>query len=131
MALGALPRRRNGLVLEIHNEDWFSFDVAQPLLSLVAEVNFTAITPKPALQLDLYGPGLGLLPLREAFPLMNRAELEDLLHRYCRVWRQRHRRPHLSGSDLDGAPRRLSRRHRSGHPARHRRHQEFRHGGRR
>jgi transposase InsO family protein len=43
--------------------------------------------------LDLYGPGLGLPPLREAFPLMTRAELEDLLLRYRRVWRKRNRQP--------------------------------------
>lgn len=43
--------------------------------------------------LDLYGPGVGLPPLREAFPTMTRAELDDLLTRYRRVWRQRHRQP--------------------------------------
>ncbi len=43
--------------------------------------------------LDLYGPGLGLPPLRDAFPEMTRAELEDLLLRYRRVWRLRHRQP--------------------------------------
>jgi transposase InsO family protein len=43
--------------------------------------------------LDRYGPGVGLPPLREAFPTMTRAELDDLLHRYRRVWRARHRRP--------------------------------------
>jgi hypothetical protein len=43
--------------------------------------------------LDQYGPGLGLHPLRDAFPRFSRAELDDLLHRYRRVWRERHRRP--------------------------------------
>jgi hypothetical protein len=43
--------------------------------------------------LDLYGPGLGLPALRGAFPTMSRAELEDLLIRYRRVWRARHQRP--------------------------------------
>jgi transposase InsO family protein len=43
--------------------------------------------------LDEYGPGLGLPPLRAAFPHLTRAELDDLLHRYRRVWRERHRRP--------------------------------------
>ncbi|HEY7077970.1 MAG TPA: hypothetical protein VH418_21480 [Solirubrobacteraceae bacterium] len=42
--------------------------------------------------LDLYGPGIGLPPLREAFPTMARAELDDLLTRYRRAWRHRHRR---------------------------------------
>ena len=31
--------------------------------------------------LDQYGPGVGLPPLREAFPMMTRAELDDLLRR--------------------------------------------------
>lgn len=39
------------------------------------------------------GPGLGVLPLRDAFPRCTRAELEDLLKRYRRVWRWRHRQP--------------------------------------
>lgn len=43
--------------------------------------------------LDQYGPGLGLAPLRHAFPQFTRAELEDLLLRYRRVWRARHRQP--------------------------------------
>jgi putative transposase len=43
--------------------------------------------------LDLYGPGVGLPLLREAFPTMARAELDDLLTRYRRAWRHRHRRP--------------------------------------
>jgi transposase InsO family protein len=41
--------------------------------------------------LDLYGPGVGLRHLCEAFPDMARAELEDLLTRYRRVWRRRRR----------------------------------------
>lgn len=43
--------------------------------------------------LDLFGPGIGLVPLRAAFPMMIRAELEDLLIRYRRVWRHQHRQP--------------------------------------
>jgi transposase InsO family protein len=43
--------------------------------------------------LDLYGPGVGLPPLRAAFPAMARAELDDLLGRYRRVWRRRHQQP--------------------------------------
>jgi transposase InsO family protein len=43
--------------------------------------------------LDRHGPGVGLPPLREAFPTMTRAELDDLLNRYRRVWRERHRQP--------------------------------------
>ena len=43
--------------------------------------------------LDQYGPGLGLPPLRAAFPTMTRAELGDLLIRYRRVWRHQHRQP--------------------------------------
>jgi transposase InsO family protein len=43
--------------------------------------------------LDRYGPGVGLPPLRAAFPTMARVELDDLLGRYRRVWRRRHRQP--------------------------------------
>jgi transposase InsO family protein len=43
--------------------------------------------------LDEYGPGVGLPTLRECFPDMLRAEQEDLLRRYRRVWRERHRVP--------------------------------------
>jgi transposase InsO family protein len=54
--------------------------------------------------LDEYGPGLGLPPLRAAFPHFTRAELDDLLHRYRRVWRERHRRPlHILNWTTPGA----------------------------
>jgi hypothetical protein len=43
--------------------------------------------------LDEFGPGVGLPTLRPAFPDLSRAELEDLLRRYRRVWRERHRLP--------------------------------------
>ena len=43
--------------------------------------------------LDECGPGVGLPTLRDAFPDMSRAELDDLLRRYRRVWRERHRQP--------------------------------------
>lgn len=43
--------------------------------------------------LDEYGPGVGLPTLRDAFPDMIRAELEDLLRHYRRAWRERHRQP--------------------------------------
>jgi putative transposase len=41
--------------------------------------------------LEELGPGVGVATLRESFPAMCRAELEDLLKRYRRVWRARHR----------------------------------------
>jgi transposase InsO family protein len=43
--------------------------------------------------LDEVGPHLGVPTLRECFPTMARAELEDLVCRYRAVWRQRHRQP--------------------------------------
>ena len=43
--------------------------------------------------LDEYGPGVGLPALREAFCGMARAELGEILKRYRRVWRKRHRQP--------------------------------------
>ena len=43
--------------------------------------------------LDEYGPGIGVPSLRDCFPKMPRVELEDLLKRYRRVWRERHRVP--------------------------------------
>jgi transposase InsO family protein len=43
--------------------------------------------------IDAHGPAVGLPPLRAVFPAIARAELDDLLTRYRRVWRRRHRRP--------------------------------------
>jgi transposase InsO family protein len=40
--------------------------------------------------LNNLGPATGLPTLRESFPDMRRAELEDLLRRYRRVWRHRY-----------------------------------------
>jgi transposase InsO family protein len=43
--------------------------------------------------IDEAGPAIGVPALREAFPQMLRAELEDLLKRYRRVWRKRNYEP--------------------------------------
>jgi transposase InsO family protein len=43
--------------------------------------------------LDEFGPQFGVPALRECFPAMSRAELDDLVKRYRRVWRERHRQP--------------------------------------
>lgn len=43
--------------------------------------------------LDEFGPQVGLPTLRECFPEMCRAELENLLTRYRCVWRERNREP--------------------------------------
>jgi transposase InsO family protein len=43
--------------------------------------------------LDGHGPHVGVPALRECFPALGRAELADLLRRYRRVWRARHRVP--------------------------------------
>jgi transposase InsO family protein len=43
--------------------------------------------------LDRFGPQAGVPTLRACFPAMSRAELADLLARYRRVWRERHREP--------------------------------------
>jgi putative transposase len=43
--------------------------------------------------LDEFGPQVGVPMLRECFPTMRGAELEDLLKRYRRVWRERNRLP--------------------------------------
>ena len=40
--------------------------------------------------LNTFGPALGLPSLRGCFPDLRRAELQDLLRRYRRVWRRRH-----------------------------------------
>jgi transposase InsO family protein len=40
--------------------------------------------------LEELGPGVGLPTLRECFPALLRAELDDLLRRWRRVWRLRH-----------------------------------------
>jgi transposase InsO family protein len=43
--------------------------------------------------LDELGPHVGLPTLRASFPILSRAELTELLARYRRVWRKRHRQP--------------------------------------
>jgi transposase InsO family protein len=43
--------------------------------------------------LDEFGPQVGVPTLRECFPAMSRAELDDFLKRYRRVWREQHREP--------------------------------------
>ncbi|HEV3078242.1 MAG TPA: DDE-type integrase/transposase/recombinase [Gemmataceae bacterium] len=43
--------------------------------------------------LDELGPAVGVPLLRQAFPGMVRAELEDILLRYRRIWRLRHYQP--------------------------------------
>jgi transposase InsO family protein len=43
--------------------------------------------------LNVYGPGVGLPALREAFHGMARAELDEIQKRYRRIWRERHRQP--------------------------------------
>jgi hypothetical protein len=43
--------------------------------------------------LDELGPALGVPGLRQAFPDLARAELQDILWRYRRVWRKRHYLP--------------------------------------
>ena len=43
--------------------------------------------------LDELGPGIGLPTLQAVFPLLARAALADVLTRYRRVWRRRHRLP--------------------------------------
>lgn len=40
--------------------------------------------------LDELGPATSVATLRDCFPMMSRAELEDLVKRYRRVWCQRH-----------------------------------------
>jgi transposase InsO family protein len=44
-------------------------------------------------RLDALGPQVGLPTLRQCFPALSRSELDDLLSRYRRVWRRRHRQP--------------------------------------
>ena len=46
--------------------------------------------------LDELGPATSVATLRDGFPCLSRAELEDLLKRYRRVWQKRHQHaPHL------------------------------------
>jgi hypothetical protein len=64
-----------------------------PLVGRPAARSSTADRTAVLDYLDQFGPGLGLDPLRDAFPHFTRAELDDLLHRYRCVWRDRHRQP--------------------------------------
>jgi len=54
--------------------------------------------------LDELGPATSVATLRDGFPAMARAELDDLLRRYRRVWQQRHQHaPHVLHWQLPGA----------------------------
>jgi len=54
--------------------------------------------------LDELGPATSVATLRDCFPWMSRAELEDLVKRYRRVWRKRHQHaPHFLEWTVPGA----------------------------
>ena len=67
--------------------------LAQPLPLLLGRPVLRASVPQRNAVIELLnelGPATGLPTLRVCFPHMLRAELEDLLRRYRRVWRRRY-----------------------------------------
>jgi transposase InsO family protein len=74
---------------------WCRLDAAQPPPNRGRPVVHSPREDRNAFLhvLDEYGPGVGLPTLKECFPDMLRAEQADLLRRYRRVWRERHRIP--------------------------------------
>lgn len=67
--------------------------VCAPLIGRPAARSLSGQRNEVIHYLDQYGPGVALRSLREAFPDLARAELDDLLRRYRHVWRERHRQP--------------------------------------
>jgi hypothetical protein len=52
-AIGVLPVRRDGLALQLANEDWFAVVVAQPVLDLIGEADFPQVAGVTSVRLEV------------------------------------------------------------------------------
>jgi transposase InsO family protein len=91
----SLPETANLLHLAPRTlRHWFdAFGNAQPRLHLLGRPTLRSSCSDRTEVLDVLdelGPATSVATLRTCFPSMPRAELEDLLKRYRRVWRKRH-----------------------------------------
>jgi hypothetical protein len=86
--LGLAPRTLRDWRLNFTRNPLRILPLGRPILGVTREQRNAVIR-----RIDQLGPGIGLPSLRLEFPSMARAELDDILHRYRRVWRKRNRRP--------------------------------------
>jgi transposase InsO family protein len=86
--LGLAPRTLRDWRLNFTRNPLRILPLGRPILGATREQRNVVIR-----RIDELGPGIGLPSLRLEFPSMARAELDDILHRYRRVWRKRNQQP--------------------------------------
>jgi transposase InsO family protein len=96
----SLPEAANLLHLSPRTlRDWYEeFRIEVPRIQLLGRPTLRSCRAdrnEVLAVLDELGPATSVATLRDCFPMMPRAELEDLVTRYRRVWRKRHQHaPH-------------------------------------
>jgi putative transposase len=83
--LGLAPRTLRQWRFDLRQASSLPLPLGRPCLRAPREVRNDVIA-----LLDELGPATGVPTLRDCFPTLARAELEDLVRRYRRVWRKRH-----------------------------------------
>jgi hypothetical protein len=86
--LGLARRTLRGWRLDFKLNQLRAVPLGRPILGATREERNVVIR-----HIHQLGPGISLAALRLEFPGMARAELDDILHRYRRVWRKCNRRP--------------------------------------
>ncbi len=86
--LGLAPRTLRDWRLDFDRNQLRAVALGRPMLGATREERNLVIR-----HIDEAGPGFSLAALRLKFTEMSRAELDDILHRYRRLWRKRNRRP--------------------------------------
>jgi transposase InsO family protein len=84
--LGLAPRTLRDWRLDLERNQLRAVPLGRPILDATREQRNEVIR-----HLDELGPGIGLPSLRDSFPNLARAELEDILRRYRRIWRKLNR----------------------------------------
>jgi transposase InsO family protein len=85
--LGVPARTMRDWQFDLKRPEWRALPLGRPVLASREERNVVIR------HIDELGPSIGLPSLRLEFPEMARAELEDILLRYRRVWRKLNRQP--------------------------------------
>jgi transposase InsO family protein len=86
--LGLAPRTLRDWRLDLNRNQLRAVALGRPTLGATREERNIVIR-----HVDEAGPGISLAALRLKFTEMSRAELDDILRRYRRVWRKRNRQP--------------------------------------
>jgi putative transposase len=86
--LGLAPRTLRDWRLDFKRNQLRVVALGRPILGATREERNIVIR-----HIDEAGPGISLAALRLKFTEMSRAELDDILRRYRRVWRKRNRQP--------------------------------------